>query len=46
VAYIFGLAGNATLAYMTQPVAEELRVRRAAYDAEKLRRCCALRYVH
>jgi len=44
VAYIFGLAGNATLAYMTQPVAEELRVRRAAYDAEKLRRCCALRY--
>lgn len=44
VAYIFGLAGNATLDYMTQPVAEELRVRRAAYDAEKLRRCCALRY--
>jgi TPR repeat protein len=32
VAYIFGLAGNATLAYITQPV------------AEKLRRCCALRY--
>ena len=25
VAYIFGLAGNATLAYMTEPVAEELR---------------------
>jgi hypothetical protein len=44
VAYIFGLAGNATLAYMTQPVADELRVRRATYDAEKLRRCCALRY--
>ena len=44
VAYIFGLAGNATLAYMTQPVAEELRVRRATCDAEKLRRCCALRY--
>ena len=44
VAYIFGLAGNATLAYMTEPVADELRARRATYDAEKLRRCCALRY--
>ena len=44
VAYIFGLAGNATLAYMTQPVAEELRLRRAMHDSEKLRRCCALRY--
>jgi len=44
VAYIFGLVGNPTLAYMTQPVAEELRVRRATHDAEKLRRCCALRY--
>src|SRR5437879_10778834 len=44
VAYIFGLAGNATLDYMTQPVADELRVRRATFDAEKLRRCCALRY--
>jgi hypothetical protein len=44
VAHIFGLAGNTTLAYMMQPVAEELRVRRAIGDAEKLRRCCALRY--
>jgi len=44
VAYIFGFAGNATLDYMTQPVADELRVRRATFDAEKLRRCCALRY--
>ena len=44
VAYIFGLAGNATLAYMTEPVADELLARRATYDAEKLRRCCALRY--
>src|SRR6266576_147195 len=38
VAYIFGLAGNATLDYMTQPVADELRVRRATFDVEKLRR--------
>jgi hypothetical protein len=44
VAYIFGLAGNPTLDYMTQPVADELGVRRATFDAEKLRRCCALRY--
>ena len=44
VAYIFGLAGNSTLAYMTEPVADELRAHRATYDAEKLRRCCALRY--
>ena len=44
VAYIFGFAGNAMLAYMAQPVADELRVRRATTGAEKLRRCCALRY--
>ena len=44
VAYIFGLAGNAALAYLTQPVAEEVRVERATYDGEKVRRCCALRY--
>jgi hypothetical protein len=44
VDYIFGLAGNETLTYMMQSVADELRVRRALYDADKRRRCCALRY--
>jgi hypothetical protein len=42
--YIFGFGTNETLAYMVEPVAEALSLRRAERGAEKRRDWCELRY--
>lgn len=42
--YIFGLAGNAVLDRLVEPVADEVRVRRAQAQAPAVRRYCETRY--
>jgi hypothetical protein len=44
VDYIFGLAGNAVLDRLVEPVADEVRVRRAQTQASVVRRYCETRY--
>src|SRR6185437_505446 len=42
--YIFGLAGNAVLDRLVEPIADEVRVRRAQAQAPAVRRYCETRY--
>ena len=42
--YIFGLAGNAAVDRLVEPVADEVRVRRAQTQAPVIRRYCETRY--
>jgi hypothetical protein len=42
--YIFGLAGNAVLDRLVEPVADDVRVRRAQTQAPVVRRYCETRY--
>jgi hypothetical protein len=42
--YIFGLAGNAVVDRLVEPVADEVRVRRAQTQAPMVRRYCETRY--
>jgi len=44
VDYIFGLAGNAVVDRLVEPVADEVRVRRAQTQAPVVRRYCETRY--
>ena len=42
--YIFGLPGNAVVDRLVEPVADEVRVRRAQTQALAVRRYCETRY--
>jgi hypothetical protein len=42
--YIFGLAGNAAVDRLVEPVADDVRVRRAEAEAPVVRRYCETRY--
>jgi hypothetical protein len=42
--YIFGLAGNAVLDRLVEPIADDVRVRRAEREAPVVRRYCETRY--
>src|SRR6476469_2129915 len=42
--YIFGLAGNAVVDRLVEPIADEVRVRRAQAQAPAVRRYCETRY--
>jgi hypothetical protein len=42
--YIFGLAGNAVVDRLVEPVADDVRVRRAEAEAPVARRYCETRY--
>jgi hypothetical protein len=42
--YIFGLPGNAVLGRLVEPLADEVRVRRAQTQAAIVRRYCEIRY--
>jgi hypothetical protein len=42
--YIFGLAGNAAVDRLVEPVADAVRVRRAQTQAPAVRRYCETRY--
>ena len=44
VDYIFGLAGNAVVDRLVEPVADDVRVRRAEAEAPIVRRYCETRY--
>jgi hypothetical protein len=44
VDYIFGLAGNAVVDRLVEPVADDVRVRRAEGEAPVVRRYCEVRY--
>jgi hypothetical protein len=42
--YIFGLAGNAVVDRLVEPIADDVRVRRADAEAPIVRRYCETRY--
>jgi hypothetical protein len=42
--YIFGLAGNAVVDRLVEPIADDVRVRRADAEASIVRRYCETRY--